>query len=364
MTTSPRPAEAIGGALSACGVPTGMAMTIEQLAELVDGEVRGAAEVSIAGVEVLDRAEAEQLTFIGDEAHAKRWPDSEARAALVRRDLDISPGEGRVLIAVDNVDLALAKVLETFAPPPVLPNDGVDDSAEVNPTARIAASARIGPLCVIGSHVQIGPGAVLHNSVTVMDHGVLGAECVLWPGVVVRERCSVGDRTIIHPNVTIGSDGFGYRPSSDDRGLVKIPQIGSVEIGRDVELGAGTCIDRAKVGATTVGDGTKIDNLVQVGHNCRIGRSVVIAGLTAVAGSVDIGDGVQIGGGCDLKDHIAIGAGARIAGGAQVMSDVPAGETWAGSPAQEFHKAGREYAAIRQLPEAMKKMRKYLKKNE
>jgi UDP-3-O-[3-hydroxymyristoyl] glucosamine N-acyltransferase len=361
MTTARRPADAIGGAFACCGVRTVMAMTLQQIAELVGGEVRGEAAPSITGVEVLDRAAAGHLTFIGDEAHARRWAHSGAPAGLVRRDLDLSPGPGRVLIAVDDVDLALAKVLEAFAPPPVRPAGGVDASARIDPTARLAGSARIGPLCVIGAHVQIGADAVLHGAVTVMDHSIIGTGCVLWPGTVVRERCGLGDRTIAHPNVTIGSDGFGYRPSPDGRGLVKIPQIGTVEVGCDVEIGAGTCIDRAKVGATTIGDGTKIDNLVQVGHNCRIGRRVVIAGLTGLAGSVDVGDGVQIGGACDLKDHITIGPGARIGGGAQVMNDVPPGETWAGSPAQEYHKAGREYAAIRQLPEVMKKVRKHLR---
>ncbi len=340
-----------------------MPMTTRELADLVGGELRGPADLSLEAVEVVDRARPGYLTYVGDDKHAQRWADSAAAAALVDAKLELEPGPDRALIVVDDVDLALAAVLERFAPPPVLPNDGVDDHAVVNPTARIAASARVGPLCHVGPHVQIGPGTILHGSVTVMDHAVIGGGSVLWPGVVVRERCTIGDGCIIHPNAAIGADGFGYRPAPGGAGLVKIPQIGTVAIGQGVEIGAGACIDRAKVGQTVIGDGCKIDNLVQVGHNCRLGQCVVVAGHTALAGSVEIGDGVQIGGACDVKDHVTVGAGARIAGGSQVMNDVPAGETWAGSPAQEFHKAGRQYAAVRQLPEVMKQVRRKLRES-
>ena len=338
-----------------------MTWTLDDIVKLTGGQARGLTPTAITGVQTVDRADAGQMTFIGDEAHARRWPDSAAPIALVAESLDLAPGEGRALVRVGDVDLALALVLEAMAPPAPAPPVGVHESAVVDASATLGQQVRIGPHCVIGPDAVVGDGAALHAHVTVMDEVTIGAGCTLWPGVVVRERCTVGEGTILHANVAVGADGFGYRPAPEGQGLVKIPQIGAVAIGRGCEIGAGVCIDRAKFGLTEIGDGCKIDNLVQIAHNCRLGRCVIIAGQTGLAGSVTVGDGVVIGGGCDIRDHLSIGAGAKIAGGAQVMNDVPAGETWAGSPAQEYHKAVREYAAVRQLPELMKKAKKMMR---
>ncbi|MBW1607574.1 MAG: UDP-3-O-(3-hydroxymyristoyl)glucosamine N-acyltransferase, partial [Deltaproteobacteria bacterium] len=163
---------------------------------------------------------------------------------------------------------------------------------------------------------------------------------------------------IIHPNVTIGADGFGYRPSSDGRGLVKIPQIGTVEIGDGVEIGAGSCVDRGKFSATSIGDGTKIDNLVQIAHNCKLGRSCVMAGQSGLAGSVTLGDGVIMGGRAAVKDHVTVGAGAKLGGGAGVISDVAPGKTLLGIPADDYRQTLRLWAAQKQLPDLIKQMKK------
>lgn len=338
-----------------------MALSARQIAEMTDGRLHGSADLVIASVQTVGRAQPGQLTFIGDDAHARRWADSGATVALVKQTLDLEPGEGRALVAVEDVDLALAEVLRALAPAGVEPDPGVHASAVVESGAAWGEDVRIGAHSFVGRDASIGRAAVIHPNVTVMPEASIGEGCVLWPGVVVRERCEIAAGTVLHPGVVIGADGFGYRPAADASGLVKIPQIGTVVIGRDCEIGANTCIDRGKFAATEIGDGCKIDNLVQIGHNCRLGRSVVIAGQTGLAGSVDVGDGVVIGGACDIKDHVSIGTGAKIAGGSQVMADVPAGETWAGSPAQEYHHAGREYAAVRQLPDLLKKFRKHLK---
>lgn len=341
-----------------------MSLTTGRIAELTGGALRGSPDVPIEAVALLAEAGQGDLAFIGDAAHAKHWPDSRAAAALVDRKLDpLDPPapDARAIILVDDVDLALALVLEALAPPPVLPPVGVHPSAVIDPAASLGDGCRIGPLCVVGARAQVGDGCVFHDRVTVMADARIGRGVTMFSGAVVRERCAVGDGSILHAGAVVGADGFGYRPAPDGRGLVKIPQIGDVRIGRDVEIGANACVDRAKFGSTIVGDGCKIDNLVQIGHNCRLGRCVVIAGLSGLAGSITVGDGVMIGGAADLKDHITIGPGAKIAGGAQVMNDVPAGETWAGSPAQEYRRAAREYAAVRQLPEALKQVRKHLK---
>lgn len=340
--------------------------TTAAIAKLVQGQLTGPADLSIQGVESLDLAKVGQLTFIGEASYLSRWPESQASAALVSESLKdgAQQVDGKAIIYVKNADLAMAQVLELFAPPMVQPQPGIHASAIVDPTAKLGQDVRVGPGCVIGAHVSIGAGTVLQSSVTVMDHTTVGENCVFWPGVVVRDRCSVGNRCILHPNAVIGADGFGYRPSADGLGIVKIPQIGTVEIHDDVEIGAGTCVDRGKFSATVVGQGSKLDNLVQIGHNCRIGRCVVIAGGCAIAGSVTIGDGAMLGGMIAMADHLTIGRGARLAGGAQVMNDVPAGETWGGSPAQPLRDAVQQHLAVRKLPALLKQFKQYLKAAE
>lgn len=329
------------------------AQTTADIAELVQGELIGAADVPIDGVAELGEAQPGQLTFIGTEAYAERWPQSRASAALVTRGLDVQPGDGRAIIFVENADLAMARVLEQFAPPVPEPDEGVHATAVVDPTATLGRGVRIGPHCRVGARAHIGNGCVLHAGVSVFDDASIGDDCRIWPGVVIRERCVLGDRCIIHSNVVIGSDGFGYRPARGEAGpyLAKVPQIGIVRIGSDVEIGANTAIDRAKFSETVVGDGTKIDNLVQIGHNCRIGRMCAISGGTCIAGSVVIGDGCTLGGLCAIADHHHIGDGVRLAGGSQVMHDVPAGQTWAGSPAREWTTTLRLHAAWQRLPD-------------
>ena len=184
--------------------------------------------------------------------------------------------------------------------------------------------------------------------------------CEVWTGTVIRERCIVGDRTIIHANAVIGADGFGYRPdfSGPQPKLVKIPQIGIVRIGSDVEIGAGTTIDRAKFGETVVGDGCKLDNQVQIGHNVVLGQMVIIAGCTGVAGSTTIGDGTMIGGLTCVSDHLTLGCGVKLAGGSACINDIPDGETWGGVPAKPLKTVFQEQAALKRLPEMVREMKR------
>ena len=336
-----------------------LSQTTQSIADLVGGKLVGPGDLAITGLEQLALASEGQLSFIGDDKHAERWSDTGATAALITRGLGAEPREGKALIFVESADLAMAKVLELFAPPPVLPPAGVHPSAIIDPTARLGDGCRVGPLCVIGPGVTLGEGCVLHSGVTIMDEARLGRECHLWPGVVVRDRCILGDRCILHPNAVVGADGFGYRPGMTPQGpgIVKIPHIGTVRLGDDVELGAGCCVDRGKFSATFIDSGTKLDNMVQIGHNCRIGKCVVISGCSAVAGSVTIGDGVMMGGQSGIKDHIKVGRGAKIAGGSHVMHDVPSGETWAGTPALPIKQAARRELAIQRLLKESKKAR-------
>jgi UDP-3-O-[3-hydroxymyristoyl] glucosamine N-acyltransferase len=336
-----------------------MPHTIRSITELVEGKLIGPGDAEITGVEQVQLAQPGQLTFIGDDKYADRWERSDASGALVTRGVEVAPRDGKAIIFVDNADLAMAKVLELFAPPAPLPPPGIHPTAIIDPTADVGTDCRIGPYCVIGPRAVIGDGCVMHGHVMVMQETRLGRGCTLWPGAVVRDRCILGDRCILHPNAVIGADGFGYRPGQTPTGpgLVKVPQIGIVRMGNDVEIGAGSCVDRAKFSATFIDDGVKIDNLVQIGHNCRIGKSVVIAGCTAVAGSVTIGDFAMIGGMVAIKDHVKLGRGAKLTGGAQLMHDIPDGETWAGSPAMPIKQAARQVLAVSKLPDLVKRLK-------
>ncbi len=332
------------------------ARTIEAIAALVGARIEAPAGFAVSavveGLETVDRAGERELTFVGNARFARMLSESRAFAAIVSDSVEIpDDARGRAILRVASADHAMIELLRLFAPRELLPPMGIDRTARVDPTAIIGEGARIGAFVTVGRGAVIGPRTALFEGARLYEDCIVGADCVIHSGVVVRERCSLGDRVILASGVVIGTDGFGYRPAPDGRGIVKIPHIGFVEIGNDVEIGANTCVDRGKFGATRIGAGTKIDNLCQIGHNVEIGRSVVISGLTGIAGSTRIGDGVQIGGGSGVADHIVVGRGARLAARSAVMNDVPEGATWGGAPAQDLRATLREFAVIRKLPE-------------
>lgn len=334
--------------------------TAESIAHHVGGELTGRADTPLSGVSDFDEAQAGQLTLIGTQRFADCWPTCQASAALVKRDLNCPRVKNKALILVDDADLAFAKALTLYAPPAVHTDPGIHRTAIVHESATLGQGVRVGPNCLIGPGVTIGENGVLHNRVTVLDHTRIGHGCTLWTGVVIRERCTIGDHCTIHPNAVIGADGFGYRPEMTEAGprMVKTPQIGTVIIGDNVEIGAGACIDRAKCNATVIGDDCKIDNLVQIGHNCRLGKRVVISGCTGVGGSTTIGEGTIIGGHAAITDHAVIGSGVRLAGGAQVAGDLPGQAAYAGSPARPIRETIREITALRRLPNLLKQLRR------
>ena len=344
--------------MAEAGVPL-LRMTAGELAARLGGRLHGDAFTAITGIASIGSAGPGDLVFISSEKYAPLWTGSAASAALVSSKvlpkLGLKPGAA--VVEVEDADIAFAAALESCQPPlPVagLPAVGVHPTAVVDAKASLGEGVRIGAWCVVGPRAVIGPRTVLYSGVSVFDDARVGSDCVLWSGVVVRERCRLGNRCILHANVVIGADGFGYRPAPAGRGVVKIPHIGRVEIGDDVEIGANTCIDRGKLEATTVGDFCKIDNLCQIGHNSRLGRGVIIAGKVGISGSVTIGDGVMIGGGAGVADHVTVGAGAAIAAAAGVMRDVPPGVRVSGIPARDIRQFFRERAAVARLPEILR----------
>ncbi|WP_026452444.1 UDP-3-O-(3-hydroxymyristoyl)glucosamine N-acyltransferase [Aequorivita capsosiphonis] len=323
--------------------------TINEINNILKGELIGATTQKIEGPEELQKANSSQITFIGNNKYAKYWPDSNACAAIVNNNIKIEPGENRAFIKVKNADLAMAEILELFNPTAPVFDVEIHPTAVVHETAKIGEGCKIGPNCYIGKDVELGKGVILYPNVCVFDETIIGDNTIVWSGTVIRERCIIGSNCIFHTNVSIGADGFGYRPSADGKGLVKIPQIGNVIIGHYVEIGSNSCVDRAKFSSTIIGDGCKIDNLVQIAHNSILGRSCIMAGHSGLAGSVTLGDGVVIGGSASIKDHTTINSGATVGAGSGVMNDVEAGKTVLGYPAQDAREMLKQWVAIRRF---------------
>lgn len=318
-----------------------------------------AGDTAIRGLNTLAEAGADEVAFLAAEQYAKQLPGTRAAAVLVNRRIrlgDRAAPPGTALLPVDDADLATAKVLAAFAPAVPRPPVGIDPAARVAPSARVGAGCRVGFNVYVGERAVLGDRCVLHPGAFVGDDSVLGDDCELFPNVVVRERVTVGHRVVVHANSAVGSDGFGYR--WDGTRHAKVPQIGTVVIEDDVELGSCVCVDRAKFSETRVGRGTKIDNLVQVAHNVRTGPHCLMAGQSGMAGSVTLGAGVVLGGQSAVRDHARMGDGAMLAACSGVLDDVPAKQVVSGVPAIPHRQALREQAALRELPDLRVQVRK------
>ncbi|SFF13219.1 UDP-3-O-(3-hydroxymyristoyl)glucosamine N-acyltransferase [Flavobacterium xueshanense] len=328
--------------------------SIQEINEILKGEIIGNTTQKITAPEQLEMANISEISFIGNKKYEKFWATSKACVAVVNEDITIEPGENRAFIKVKNADLAMSQVLELFAPPTPIFHTNIHPTATIDETATICNGVRIGAGCYIGPKVVIGDNTTIYPNVTILDECTIGKNTVIWSGTVIRERCHIGNDCILHPNATIGADGFGFRPDPQ-RGLVKIPQIGNVIIGNNVEIGANSCVDRGKFSSTVLGDGCKIDNLVQIGHNSKLGKFCIMAGNSGLAGSVTLGNGVIIGGSASIKDHTTIGDGAIVGAGSGVTGDIPAGKTMLGYPAVEARDALKQWAILKRLVNESKK---------
>ena len=322
--------------------------SIHEINAVLNGVIVGNTTKNITAPEQLELASETEISFIGNKKYEKLWQSSKACAAIVNEDISIEPGENRVFIKVKNADLAMSQVLELFAPEPPKFSYEIHPTAVVDVSAKVGVGTRIGAGCYVGPNVILAENVTLYPNVTILDECTIGKNTVIWSGAVVRERCHIGAYCIIHPNATIGADGFGFRPCPE-RGLAKIPQIGNVIIGNNVEIGANSSVDRGKFSSTILGDGCKIDNLVQIGHNSRLGKFCIMAGNSGLAGSVTLGNGVIIGGSASIKDHLTLGDGAIIGAGSGVAADVPAGKTMLGYPAVEARTALKQWAILKRM---------------
>lgn len=334
-------------------------ITVAEIAALLEAEYVGDGELVLEGVETLELAGPSTLSWVGTAKLMKRAATSNAGALLIPE--GSRAPSGITVIPVPDPDAALIQVLRRLAPAAASVPPGVDSTAVVGEGAKVEGVA-------VGAHVHIGEGAIigagtqLHPGVYVGAQTRIGRDCVLWPNVVVRERVTLGDRVILHPNVTIGADGYGYL--FRDGKHQKIPQIGTVSIEDDVEIGANSTVDRAKSGVTRVGQGTKIDNLVQIGHNCDVGEHCIIVAQCGIAGSTTLGRYVVLGGQAGATDHVKIGDGVQIAAKSAVFNDIPDNVTVSGIPARDNRRNIREWVAVQRLPELLRDFRQLAKRLE
>jgi UDP-3-O-[3-hydroxymyristoyl] glucosamine N-acyltransferase len=324
--------------------------TAADIAKRLEASLVGDPTLVLQGFAPADSARPGDLTFAENEAYFARARQSQASAILVASDY---PAEGKTLIRVANARVAFAQVLPLFFPDPIFV-PGIHPSAAIAPTAQIDPGAHIGPHCTVGERSRIAAGAVLMTHVAVGDDCVVGEGCRLFPHVSLYQRTSLGRRVRIHSGTVIGADGFGY--VLDDGEHRKVPQVGQVIIHDDVEIGANTTIDRAALGATVIGRGTKIDNLVQIAHNVTIGEHCIIVAQVGIAGSTKIGDHVTVAGQVGIAGHLRIGDHVTLAAQSGVMHHIPEGQKWMGSPAQPDRVTKRQLLAIERLPDLLRRV--------
>jgi UDP-3-O-[3-hydroxymyristoyl] glucosamine N-acyltransferase len=320
--------------------------TLRELADRVGGRVVGDGSVEIASIASVEEASAGALTFATEERYFSIALAGSASAVLIDEGLHKGPAL-KPLLVVKNVRYALAELLRQLRPPrPQGPF--VHDRALVEKSARLGAGVYVGPLAYVGNAARIGARSIVDTGAFVGENASVGDDAWLHPHASLLARCRIGDRVVLHAGSVIGSEGFGW--AFVDERLERIPQIGNVVLDDDVEVGANSCVDRAQTGSTHVGVGTKIDNLVQIGHNCRIGKHCVLAALTGLAGSTVIGDFVKVAGQVGFKGHVTVGSRVTIAGQSGVWGDVTDGATISGNPARDHREDLRREVMIRRLP--------------
>lgn len=331
-----------------------MQQTLAQLAREVQGKVLGDDQTVISGITSIDSPLPGHIAFLEETSRIKDLEASPIAALIVPKQITSS---SKPLIQVENPKLAWAKLLGIFFPPKAFPGS-ISEKAFIAPSANLAKGVTIEAFAYLGEEVEIGAGSVI-RAYSYLDQGVrIGENTVIHPHVTLYENTQVGNRTVIHSGAVIGADGFGYVPSA--QGQVKVPQVGNVVIGNNVEIGSCTTIDRATMGSTTVGDGVKIDNLVQVAHNVSIGPHTVISAQTGISGSSKIGAFVTMGGRVGLADHVEIGDQAILGAqsGVPTGKKIPAKQIWIGAPARPYQEARRQVAAQLRAAEMMDELKK------
>lgn len=329
--------------------------SLQQIHEILSTDVESVGSFSgdITGIASLSTAEEGELSFLGNHKYHNQVKSSRASVILLPKDYRGEPGEGQTYLRVENPSFSLAMIcreIERLLMPEPAP--GIHPSAVIHRDAKVSPEASIGPLCVVEEGATV-EAAVLESQVHVGKHATIADGAYLFPRVVVGNYCQIGPCNRLHPGCVIGSDGYGYE--FVDHAHQRVPQVGNVVTAANVDIGANTTIDRARFGSTYIGEGTKIDNQVQIAHNVRIGKHCLLVAQVGISGSTEIGNGVIIGGQAGVAGHLQIGDGAMIAGGAAIVKSVPAGAKMRGSPATEMALHNRIIVLQRKLPELFKR---------
>ncbi|HXK08474.1 MAG TPA: UDP-3-O-(3-hydroxymyristoyl)glucosamine N-acyltransferase [Vicinamibacteria bacterium] len=333
-------------------------MKLVDLAGRLGCELRGDGEIEVTGVASLEKAGPGDVAFLANPRYAAHLKTTRAAAVILAAGAEA----GRPCLLTENPYLAFARAVALLRPP-VRPLSGVHPSAQVHPTAVLGPDVHVGALAVVGAGVRVGARSVVHAHVVLYEGVEVGEDCVLHSGVQVREGCRLGNRVVVQNGSVVGGDGFGF--ARDGEGLYhKFPQVGIVVIEDDVEIGALTAIDRAALGETRIGRGTKLDNLVQIGHSVTIGEDTVLAGQVGIAGSTHVGSRVTLAGQVGVAGHLTIGDGAVATAQTGIPSSVDPGAVVSGYPAIENRAWLRSSAVFARLPELQKRLREIERKVE
>jgi UDP-3-O-[3-hydroxymyristoyl] glucosamine N-acyltransferase len=330
-----------------------VSVTLRQLADLVQGQLHGDGDLIITAARSLGEACAGHITFLESEKHTQELATCQASAAVVPLS---APANGKALIRVADPLAAFVAIVRHLHGRAEPPPHGIDTRAAIHPSARIGPDGSIFPFAVIGEGAVVGARCRIHSHAVVGRHCRLGDDVTLYPGAVLYDDTVLGHRVIVHANAVLGADGFGYRFQNGRH--VKVPQLGHVEVADDVEIGACTTIDRGTFQATRVGEGTKIDNLVMVGHNCRIGPHNLFISQVGIAGSCTTGAYVVMAGQVGVADHVNISDRCVIGAKAGVTKDIPPGQRMLGAPATPEREQKRILMSLEKLPEIRKDLRR------
>jgi UDP-3-O-[3-hydroxymyristoyl] glucosamine N-acyltransferase len=328
-----------------------MKLKISEIAKLVNGEIEGDVDLEISGIAKIDEAKAGQLTFISNPKYVKFADETSASAILVNKDF---PKTRKTVIRTENSYLAFLAVLKRFHPDKNTVDSGIHASTVIHSSTSIGENAAIGAFVFIGKNCKIGNSVKIHPGVVISDDVVIGDNAAIYPNVTIRERVELGNNVIIHNGTVLGSDGFGF--AREGEMYHKIPQVGTVIIEDDVEIGSNCTIDRATLGETRIRKGAKLDNLIQVAHNVVVGENTVIAAQTGISGSTKLGKDVVVGGQVGFVGHIEVGDGTSIGAQSGVSKNLPPNAIYFGYPAKPLMQAKREEAALRKLPELLKRI--------
>ncbi len=336
-----------------------MRKTLAEIASLIKGEVVGDKNFVVTGVSGIREAKEGDLTFIADPKYISSAKETKASVIIISREMDVP---GKFVIRTDNPSLAFTQVLTLISEDENFCRKGIHKTAVIAPDAVLGKNVAIGPHVVIESQAKIGNNTVIYSGTFVGNKTIIGRDCLIYPNVTLRECIMIGNDVIVHSGTVIGSDGFGFIKINGVH--KKIPQVGTVIIEDDVEIGSNVTIDRARFNKTIIGQGTKIDNLVQIAHNVVIGKNCIIISQVGISGTVTIEDEVVLAGQAGVGGHLTISKGAIVTAQAAVMKSIPPSEKVSGSPARPYMEAKRALATMQKLPQYVKKIKELEKRVE